>query len=89
LREHALDQHLDRTAALLAPEQTRLDDLGVVEDEQVAARQQRGQVAKRAVCSAGRSRNARSAGCAPVPSSKRDALRSGAGCCAISSGGSS
>jgi hypothetical protein len=38
--------------------------------------------------SAGRSRKTRSRGAVPVPSSRREALRSAAGCCAISSGGS-
>ena len=39
-RQHTLDQRLDRTAAGLAAIQARLDDAGVVEDQQVAGIQQ-------------------------------------------------
>jgi hypothetical protein len=72
--QDALDQRLDRAAGRLHAEQPGLDDLRVVEDQQVAGAQQRGS-----------SRNNWSTGASPRPSSSRDALRSAAGCCAISS----
>ena len=48
-RQHPLDQNLDRAAAGLAAEQPRLDDAGVVEDQQVARLQQARQLAEHAV----------------------------------------
>ena len=77
-RQHALDQRLDRAAAGLAAEQPRLDDARVVEDQQVA---------RRAAARAARGTRGRPAR-RRVPSSRREPLRSAAGCCAISSGGS-
>jgi hypothetical protein len=75
-RQQPLDQQLDRTACRLLAEQPRLDDAGVVEDQQVAGDS-----------SEGSSRNGRSTGSGPRPSSSaRRCVR--AGCCAISSGGS-
>ncbi len=46
LGQQPLDQHLDRTAAGLVAEQPRLDDAGVVEDQQIAGVEQVGQLAK-------------------------------------------
>jgi hypothetical protein len=48
-RQHAFDQRLDRAAGGLFAEQPGLDDTGVVEHQQVAGLQQRGQVAEGAV----------------------------------------
>jgi ATP-dependent DNA helicase RecG len=78
VRQHPFDQHLDRAAARLAAEQARPDHARVVDDDEVAVAQQIGQLAEHAVDR-----------CRPLASSSRDALRSAAGCCAISSGGSS
>ena len=47
--QHALDQHLELAAGGLFAEQARLDHAGVVEDQQVAGAQQRGQLAEDAV----------------------------------------
>jgi hypothetical protein len=47
--QHALDQQLQLAAAGLFTEQARLDDLRVVEHQQIAFAQQRGQVTERAV----------------------------------------
>jgi hypothetical protein len=58
--------------------QARLDDRVSLKTSRSPALQQRGQVAKRAVHRQW-----------PRPSSRREALRSGAGCWAISSGGRS
>ena len=61
-----------------APSRRALIDAGVVDDEQVAVAQQPRQIAEDAVDALLRR----------VPSSSREPLRSAAGCCAISSGGS-
>ncbi len=44
--DDALDQYLDQPAALLVSEQAGTDDARVVEDEQVARGEQRGQIRK-------------------------------------------
>jgi hypothetical protein len=74
--QHALDQQFELAAGGLLAEQARLDHLRVVEHQQVAGAQQRRQLAEDAV-------DRRE----PVPSSRREPLRSAAGCWAISSGG--
>ena len=53
IRQHPLDQGLDRAAAGLVAIQPGLDDAGVVEDQQVADSQQRGQLAKDAIDGSG------------------------------------
>jgi hypothetical protein len=77
-RQQPLDQQLDRTAGRLLAEQPRLDDAGVVEDQQVRRRQQ----PKAARGTAGPPAAARGR------RASREPLRSGVGCCAISSCGS-
>ena len=47
--DDAFEQHLDLAAAFLVAEKARLDDAGIVEDEQVAGREQRRQVGELAV----------------------------------------
>ena len=47
--QHALNQQLEFAARSLLAKNTRLDDLGVVEDQQVARIEQAGQIAKNAV----------------------------------------
>jgi hypothetical protein len=75
--EHTFDQQFELAAAGLLAKDARLDDAGVVEDQQVARAQQAGQFAKDAV-HRGQAR----------PSSRREALRSGRGAGQCSSGGS-
>ena len=77
-RQHSLDQQLQFAACGLLAKDAGLDHLGVVEDQQVARVEQAGQFAEDAVDHAG-----------DEPSSKREPLRSAAGCWAISSGGCS
>ena len=47
--EHALDQHLDLAAAVLAPGEPRLDHARIVHDQQVAGLHEVRKVAKAAV----------------------------------------
>ena len=46
IRLYPLDQYLGTAAGFLAPMQARLDDFGVIENEDVVWRDQRGQIGK-------------------------------------------